>query len=86
MKASTQFVETIAQGIRLLSDKYGQDAVKEASDWTLFFAVADSVTPGHEHNARVTMAANDTFVSERKTLNDAHIATAIKAARKQANA
>lgn len=84
MKASRQFVDTLASGIRLLVNKYGADAVNGAKDWTLFFAVADSVTPGHEHNARVSMPTDEGFAKELRTLNDAHIVTAIKAARKQA--
>jgi hypothetical protein len=85
MKASKHFLETLETGFLLIAEEYGVEKARAASDWTLFWAVSDSVSPGHRHNAKVTMPLNERFHEETKSLNDSHIATAIKAARKKVN-
>lgn len=84
MKASAHFIDTLAQGIRLLRAKYGADAVAACKPFPLYFAVSDSVRPGFEHNAKVSMPVDLAFDKEARELNDAHIETAIKAAIRQA--
>ena len=83
MKASAHFVSTLEKGLVLLRDKYGD--LSTVGDLRLLFAVADSVRDGHQHNAKVSMDLDPVFAAEYRELKDAHLHTAIKAARKNVN-
>lgn len=82
MKASPHFIAVLAQGIELLRVKYGADAVAACKPWQLFWAVSDSVSPGHRHNAKVDMPEDAAWAAEKAQLRDVHIETAIKTALK----
>lgn len=82
MKASAHFVSVLTTGIRKLNEKFGPDTIAATPRWTIFYAVSDAVTHGCEHNAKILMDRDDAFHSERMTLKDVHIETAIKVALK----
>jgi hypothetical protein len=84
MIASPGFVRQIVDGICALREKYGREAVDAASPWAIYYAIHDSVSPGFQHNRRVDLPDNPAFHEEARSMKDAHIATAIKAAIRKA--
>jgi len=79
MKASNEFGNQLVAGIRALVEKYGKQ-VLDMNEYQIYFAVYDSVTEGHEHNAKVNLPGNAAFSAEAFTLNDNNIGTAMRAA------
>jgi hypothetical protein len=84
MKASQRFIEVLAEGIAKLNDHYGEQKIKQAHDMLVYQMVHNSITPGHEHNAKFEAEPIPWFDEEAKKLKDAHLRTAIKMARKKA--
>jgi len=79
MKASNKFVDQLVIGIRALVEKYGKH-VLDMNKYQIYFAVYDSVTEGHEHNAKVNLPGNAAFSAEAFALNDNNIGAAVNAA------
>lgn len=76
LKVSPMFKDTLVRGIQLLRQKYKD--LDEWSAFTIYYAVHDSCTPGHEHNAKVALEKNPGFHTESMTLTDNNIAAAVR--------
>jgi len=77
MKASPEFVSQLIEGITALHAAFKADDIASLSNMRLFFIVHDAVTPGFEHNRKITLPINEQFHVEAMKLNDSHIDAAI---------
>ena len=84
MKASDRFVDTLTEGIVKLIEKHGEERIKTAHDMLIYQMIFQSITPGFEHNAKFEAELQPWFEVEAKKLKNAHLLSAIKAARKKA--
>lgn len=82
MKATPNFIQTIAHGIKLIKEKYGEEVIQNLHPMRIYFIVHDAMTAGHEHNAKITMERGEWFHKESMNLTDDNIVAAVKKALK----